>query len=275
MSNRILERLAAKSASAGLTARSDMYISDVQRIDHSKCRVLVGYSKQVGSVPTLAQVEQYFQHTFGNKVVAQLSSAQAHEAESAISLMVTLNTPTRPMSDLNDMIRVSTNSYMDENTKHLWHVVDTGSVKYLARQTEENVAEIVEARRARTSKKEARFETLKTAAPIVNAGDTVKFMSPQNVIMMGEVSSISDAKATIRANGGSFSVDRQAILQVVERASKSIQSEKNILEDYFAKAYGDASFAKQLTSKVPQDVHGLGATVPSAPGAKAPSRNDK
>jgi hypothetical protein len=274
MSNKILERFAAKTAKAGLASRGDMYVTDVQRIDNSKCRVLVGYSKLAGGVPTIPQLEQYFQQTFGNKVIAQTSSAQSHEAEAAISLLVTLNTPSRPLSDMNDMIRVSATSFMDENTKHLWQVVDTGSNKYLTREAEENVAEIVEARRSRTSKKEARFVNLKTAAPMAMAGDTVKFMSPQNVVLMGEISTISDAKATIKANGGSFSVDRQAIIQVVERASKSVQSNKNILEDYFTKAYGDPAFAKQLTDKQSQDLHGLGTTVPATPSVKVPGRKD-
>jgi hypothetical protein len=274
MKDRILDRLAAKTASAGLPTRSDMYVADVLRIDNTKCRVLVGYSNRSAGVPTMRHLESFFLHEFGNKVVAQATSAQRHDAECAISVLATLNTPTRPLGDINDMVRVSANAFMDENTKYLWHVVDTGSVKYLTRQADENVAEIVEARKSRTSKKEARFDKIKTAAPIAMAGDTVKFMSPQNVVQMGEVTSISDAKATIRANGASVSVDRQAILQVVERSSKSVSSEKNILADYFTKAYGDASFAKQLTDKLSQEEYGLGATVPNTPNEKSPARKD-
>lgn len=259
-SNRMLDKLAAKTAAAGLPARSDMYVADVQQIDNTKCRVLVGYSHLSGATPTVAQLENFFEYAFGNKVVAQTSSAQSHIKESAISVLATLNVPTRAYSDINDMIRVSSNSFMDENTQNLWHVVDTGSVKYLSRQSDENVADIVEARRAKNGTREARFENIKTAAPMALAGDQVKFMSPDNVIMLGEVSSISDAKAVIKANGSSYSIDRQAILQIVERGN--LKKEKLSLQDYFSEAFGDPGFAKQLTKDMAND-DGISPTVPS------------
>lgn len=270
--DRILQKLSERSTAAGLPSRSDLYVADVQAIDNTKCRVLVGYHKG-NKVPSIAQLEQFFNHTFGNKVVAQTSSATSHPENAAISILATLNSPTRPLADINDMIRVSSNSYMDENTQHIWQVVDTGQVKYLSRQSNENIADIVEARKARTHK-DARFSGIKTAAPLAMSGDQVKFMSPQNVILMGEITSISEAKATISANGSSYTVDRQAIIQVVDRSSKSVQSSQNVLEDYFTKAYGDADFAKQLTDKQSVEMHGLGSTVPSTPSAKVPSRKE-
>lgn len=264
-SNRMLEKLALKTTLAGLPARSDMYVADVQKIDNTKCKVLVGYNNQCGATPTVAQLENFFEYAFGNKVVAQTSSAQSHVKESAISVLATLNVPTRAYSDINDMIRVSTNSFMDENTQNLWQVVDTGSVKYLSRQSEENVSDIVEARKAKHGKREARFDNIKTAAPIVMAGDQVKFMSPQNVILLGEVTSISEVKAVIKANGSSYSIDRHSILQVVERGN--LKKEKMNLQDYFSKAFGDAGFAKQLTKDMAND-DGINPTVPNSKAKK-------
>jgi len=273
-SNRMLEKLAAKTAAAGLPARSDMYVADVQRIDNTKCRVMVGYNTQSGATPTVAQLENFFEYAFGNKVVAQTSSAEAHIRESAISVMATLNVPTRAYSDINDMIRVSSNSFMDENTHNLWQVVDTGSVKYLSRQSDEDVADIVEARKAKNGKREARFENVRTAAPMALAGDQVKFMSPQNVIMLGEVSSISEAKAVIKANGSSYSIDRHAILQIVERSGSNLKSEKSDLQDYFATAFGDAGFAKELTKDMAND-DGMGETVPTSQPLPRGSKDKK
>jgi predicted HAD superfamily Cof-like phosphohydrolase len=180
--------------------------------------------------------------------------------------MATLNVPTRAYSDINDLVKISANTFMDSNTQNLWQVVDTGNVKYLSRQSDEDVAEIVQARRDKKGNREARFANVKTAAPMALAGDQVKFMSPQNVILLGEVSSISDAKAVIKANGSSYSIDCQAILQIVERSGSNLKTEKSNLQDYFTKAFGDAGFAKELTKETTQEVHdGLGSSVPTSP----------
>lgn len=259
--DKILGRLAAVVAADGLPKRSDMYVADVQAIDNTKCKVLVAY-KATEAAPTLAQLEDFFDRTFSNRVVAQTSSAQVHADTGAISVLATLNVPTRAYSDINDLVRISSNTFMDEKTQNLWQVVDTGSVKYLSRQGKEDISEIVEARRAKNVSRAASFSQVKTAAPIALAGDQVKFMSAQNVILMGEVSSISDVKAVIKANGASHSVDRHSILQIVERGGSNLKSHKMDLNDYFTKAFGDAGFAKELTKETTQD-DGLGATVPT------------
>jgi hypothetical protein len=258
--NKTLDKFADRVAQMSLPSRGDMYVADVQRVDSSKCKVLVGYSKECGPTPTVAQLENFFTHTFGNKVTAQTSSVMVHAEEGALSVLATLNVPTRAYSDINDMIRVSANTFIDENTQNLWQVVDTGSVKYLARQSSENLADLIEARRDPRGKREARFANIKTAAPIAMAGDQVKFMSAQNLVLMGEVTSISDAKAVIKANGTSHSVDRHAIIQIVERGNQ--KKDKLVLEDYFAKAYGDKGFAKKLTKETVND-DGLGTWLPN------------
>jgi hypothetical protein len=261
--DKILDRLAATTAAAGLPKRSDMYVADVQAIDNAKCKVLVGYKADNADAPTLAQLEDFFDHTFGNKIVAQTSSAQVHADNSSISVVATLNVPTRAYADINDLIRVSSNTFMDEKTQNLWQVVDTGTMKYLSRQSKEDIAEIVQARKAKNVVRAASFDKIKTAAPMALAGDQVKFMSAQNVILMGEVTSISDVKAVIKANGASHSVDRHAILQIVERSGSNLKSQKMNLNDYFTKAFGDAGFAKELTKETTQE-DGLGTTVPTS-----------
>lgn len=272
IADKLAQKLNERNRSAGRPARSDLFISDLQAIDNSKCRVLVGYFGQ-REVPTIAQVEEFFHTTFGNKIVAQMSSAEAHPENSAISVLVNLNTPTRPLADINDMVKISNGVYMDDKTSNLWQVVDAGSNKYITRQSQENIWEIVQARKARHSNKDAKFATIKTAAPMALAGDTVKFMSPENVLLMGEVSTINDTKAKISANGQSYSIDRHSIIQIIDRASSNVQSDKSTLEDYFTKAYGSPEFAKQLTDKISTELHGLGATVPNSPGG-APDRNE-
>lgn len=247
--DRLLDRLGEKVIEKNLPPRSDMQVVDMREIDALKCNVLVAYETHVGTPPTLGQLERFVAATFNGKVVAQTATAQLHEADSAISVCLTMNCDTRPVTDATVMRRMAVNGYFDESTGHVWQVVDTGTAKHLIRRTDENIADIVQARMERASRKHATFSRVRQAAPMLTSGDTVRFYDG-TVPVVGKITSLSDDKATISANGKSYSIARESVFNVVERASSTVSEDKGLMEDYWARATGNADFARKLTKKM-------------------------
>jgi len=246
---KLLDRLGEKVSEKNLPPRSDMQIVDMREIDALKCNVLVAYETHVGTPPTLGQLERFVAATFSGKVIAQTQTAQLHESDGAISVCLTMNCDTRPVTDATVMRRVAVNGYFDESTGHVWQVVDNGTAKHLIRRTDENISDIVQARMERASRKHATFARVRQAAPMVTSGDTVRFYDG-TVPMIGKITSLSDDKATVSANGKSYSVGREAIFNVVERSSSAVSEDQSFMEDYWARAVGNADFARKLTKKM-------------------------
>lgn len=247
--NKLLTRLEERVAENNLPPRSDMQIVDMREIDALKCNVLIGYDPLMGNAPTLSQLERFVASTFKNKVVAQTQTAMTYEADSALSVCLTMNCDTRPVTDATVMRRIAVNGYFDESTGHVWQVVDNGTAKHLIRRTDENITDIVQARLERASRKHATFSRLRQAAPLLTNGDTVRFYDG-TVPVVGKITSLSDDKATVSANGKSYSVSREAIFNVVERADSAVSGDKSNMEDYWTRAIGNADWARKLTNKM-------------------------
>jgi len=257
INNKLLDRLGEKVAEKNLPPRSDMQIVDMREIDPLKCNVLIAFERQVGTPPTLSQLERFVAATFHNKVIAQTETAALHEADDALSVCLTMNVDTRPVTDATVMRRVAGNGYFDESTGHIWQVVDNGVAKHLIRRTDENIAEIVQARMERASRKHATFARVRQAAPMLTVGDTVRFYDG-TMPMVGKISSIADDSVSITANGKGFSVPRESVFNVVERSEAAVSQDKSSLEDYFARAFGNSDYAAKLTRKLNRQEDGMG-----------------
>lgn len=246
---KLLDRLGEKVTEQNLPPRSDMQIVDIREIDALKCNVLVAFERHVGETPTLSQLERFVAATFHNKVVAQTQTAKVHEADCAISVCLTMNTDTRPVTDATVMRRIAGNGYFDDSTGHIWQVVDNGTQKHLIRRTDENIADIVQARIERASRKHATFARVRQAAPLLADGDTVRFYDG-TMPLVGKITSLRDSDVTVSANGKSFSVPRESVFNVVERSTSAVSSDKSLMEDYWARAVGNPDFARQLTKRM-------------------------
>jgi len=246
---KILDRLGEKVAENNLPPRSDMQIVDVREIDPLKCNVLIAFERHMGEAPTLSQLERFVAATFHNKVVAQTQTAQLHEADAAISVCLTMNVDTRPVTDATVMRRMTASSYFDDSTGHVWQVVDNGMSKHLIRRTDENIADIVMARMERSSRKSASFARVRQAAPMLAEGDTVRFYDG-TMPMVGKVTSLRDTEVTVSANSKSYTVPRESVFNVVERSQSAVGDDKNLLEDYWSRAVGNPDWARKFTRKL-------------------------
>jgi len=249
---KIIDRLAQAVDERNLPPRSDMQIVDMHEIDAMKCKVLIGYEGHIGAEPTLSQVERFVEAAFNGKVHAQSNTAQLHEADNAVSVCLTMHTDTRPVVDATVMRRVAGNGYFDESTGHVWQVRDNGTQKFLVRQTDDNIAQIVAEKVARSGRKSASFAKLRQAAPMLTKGDRVRFFTgtiPQH----GEVKSLNGDDVTISASGKTYTVSKDAVFNVETRAPSLVSTDKKDLEDYYTRAFGDANFARQMTKNMSRD----------------------
>jgi len=249
VNDKILDRLGEKVADQNLPPRSDMQIVDMREIDPLKCNVLVAFERHMGEPPTLSQLERFVATTFHRKVVAQTQTAQLHEADSAISVCLTMNVDTRPVTDATVMRRMTASSYFDDTTGHIWQVVDNGVQKHLIRRTDENIADIVSSRMERGSRKSASFARVRQAAPMLSDGDTVRFYDG-TMPMVGKVTSIRDTEVTISANSRSYTVPKESVFNVVERSPSAVGDDKSLLEDYWSRAVGNPDWARKFTRKM-------------------------
>lgn len=253
---KLLERLAEKADEQGLPPRSDLYLADVQPIDGMKCNLLIGYDAHVAGEPQLSQVENFVHARWGGRIHAQSSTARLHEGEQAVSVLATINTQTRNVADAAVMHRMMTGTYLDEQTGHVWVVADNGDKKYLMRRPDKAIDEIVGSPE-RYSRKQARFDELKTAASMITQGDTVRFWDGA-MPCVGKVTGLSGDQVSVSANGKSYSVAREAVFNIVDRADGQISATQNVLEDYWSRAVGNAEFGRKLTRKLNQQEDPLG-----------------
>jgi len=254
--SKLLDRLGEKVEEQNLPPRSDMFVADVQGIDAMKCNLLVGYDAHVAGSPTLGQIERFVESRWHGKVHAQTTTARLHEGEQAVSVLLTIHADTRPITDATVMRRITSNAYMDDNTSAMWQIADDGTQKYLIRRADKGIEEVVGAPE-RVSRKQARFDELRTAAAMLTAGDTVRFWDGA-MPMTGKVTSLQGDSVTISANGKSHAVAREAVFNVVERSDSQLSSTKGTLEDYYARAFGNADFARNLTRTLNQQEAPLG-----------------
>jgi len=253
--DRLLEKAANRLHVAGVMHRSDLSIIDAQPIDKHACMVLVAYDRG-SNVPTGKDLELYFQAMFGDKVYPKLESARHHQGEAVITLLASAPAVTRPIEDAGTegMVMMHALAYMDTVTNQVWDVgQDEANRKFLVRRSGEDINTLVEARKRRTRHSAPKLASLLTTAMVdVVAGDRVRFYD-HGLIAYGQVKTVNASKATISTSSGEVTIDRAAIFNVVTKSQEFISEERNALQQYFEKAFGDANFSQQLTNTTVKD----------------------
>lgn len=147
------------------------------------------------------------------------------------------------------MRKLTESTFVEPSTNSIWSLVTSSDgSRALVRNIEENVTSLVSAAcrsRAHTPK----FATLRTAAPFVDKGDSVKFLGPKNISLYGVVSNISGDNVTIKTDndGVSHTVSRYAITELVSKGKGAIAKEKDMQTDFFAAIWGSRELAEQFT----------------------------
>lgn len=253
------------AASGGNFARNDLYVCDVQRIDHEKCAALIAHDPALAS-PKVDDVYGWVKATFNGALVPQMSTFKVHPYEKCVSVVLTANALTRPESDKSTMRAVTATLFSEDRTASMWALVTSGDGrKYLVRNREEDVGDIVaRVQRRNPHNADAKLASVKLAAPACDVGDHVKFFGPRNESLYGEVTNCSGEYVTIKTphDGQSHTVSKYSVSEVTQKGPDAQARERAKLEEFFAVAYGSREFAQQFTQRGVNDT-GIRNDVPS------------
>lgn len=246
-------------------ARADLYVCDVQRIDREKCAALIAYPPDLPA-PKLDDLYAFTRTAFDGAITPQVATAKMHPEDHAISIVLTANTQRRPFTDAQTMRKITSSLYAEDRTASMWSLVrSSDGGQYLVRNVEEDVHDIVaRAQRRNPHHPGLTLASVRTAAPIVEKGDTVKFFGPKNQVLWGVISKLNGDFATIETKHDeqSYTVSRYAIVEVTNRAPDAIARDKARMEDFLALVWGSRELAQKATAVDVND-QGLGDVVPT------------
>lgn len=249
--NKLLARMAAKIKTAGLTCRQDLAVTDYQGIEGGRRvgQVVLSYNQML-KPPSGKEIEEFFMNNFGNAVQANLDTVKIHKDIGAVSVVATTQLATRPITDADgpSMTRLTPLSYVDANTSELWDVTsDEAGRRFMIRQSSDNLADIIEARRLR-SRTAPKLASAKIAGLDMGVGDRVSFYD-NGIVAYGEVSDLDGATVGIKAATGPVRVSKEAILKVIAKGEAGVADGKRDMKKYFEEAFGDAAYAAELTEE--------------------------
>lgn len=255
--DRILKKAAGRFTAMGMARRADLALIDHAPLGDGKrsVHVLLAHSPELGP-PTGLEVQDFFVATFGERVRANLSTLRTHAEESAVSVVAAIPPAVQPIEFANTLTRVNPLQYIDADTNEIWDVVNNEEGrKYMLRHSDENLSDIVEQRKASVKRWMPKLATLKVSFVACDKGDHVQFYD-NGILAQGEVKSCGERVTISTTGGGTTTVGREAVLKIVQKAPQAMSDEKNELRDYFEKAYGDKSFADELTRTTVQEQSG-------------------
>lgn len=245
--DRMLDRLGQKLDKV-VGHRGDMHIADFKRVDENSGHLLIGFDKAIGPVTT-NDVTAFVASTFNGHVAPILETAKQYTAEGAVSLMINRHVVTRQVEDKDKMLAVSSTMFLDQEMGDTWEVSShSDGTQYLSRRARDDISAIVTERRRRMQIQASVVtfgNALSAGVPNLNSGDEVRFFV-DGKILDGKVTSVG-AEIKIKAAGTSYSVAREAVTEILQVSPDTKRNVEQYLADYFGDAYGDKSFAQQLS----------------------------
>jgi hypothetical protein len=240
-------------ASFATGVRGDFSIADFERLDDRSAHVLLEYNPRMGR-PTGNQIESYFQKIFEGKVQI-LPDFQVKP--NAVSVVAQLVVPTRPMDDAADKGKmtpvIAGLMYLDNKLQNYWEVKEKDGHKLLAKTSEENIEQIIAARRNRT------FITKSSAISLASVGAAKGLLGKGDVVFAYCRDEIKPFEITEKVQGGfrgkfegqekETVIAKEAALDLKGLAGEKPKDETAMLVKYFSEAYGDKGYAAELVKK--------------------------
>jgi hypothetical protein len=245
---RMLARLRGKMTSK-VGHRADLYLGDYRTINQTTAQILIGYGDRFG-IPTGNDLSEYMVKSFAGQVVPQMATAKVHADIEAVSLVAEIYRPTRRLEDSGSMTAIASTQYVDSDMGETWEVMGDEETKYLARVMKDDIGAILQERRNRMtsqySGKVCLANALSAGINQVEQGALVRFYWNSSVLQ-GEVTQVQEQGIKINAeDGGTFTVPREAVTEVLRWSSKTENNLKETLGDYFSDAYGFDDYGQQL-----------------------------
>lgn len=246
--HRMLARLRGKMASK-VGHRADVYLGDYRAINQTTAQTLIGYDDRFG-IPTGNDISEFMVKAFKGQIVPQMATAKVHADIEAVSVVAEIYRPTRRLEENSTMVAVASTLYVDSDMGETWEVMGDEETKYLARVMKDDIGAILQERRNRMTSQFAGKVCLANALSAginqVEAGALVRFYWNGSV-MQGEVTQVQEAGVKINAeDGGTFTVAREAVVEILRFSDKMESNLKETLSDYFTDAYGFEDYGQQI-----------------------------
>ena len=267
IAERLASRLGTKLAKK-TPFRGDFVVADYRVLDEDgkSAKVLLQYDPETYGVPSKEDVIATMTYLFKNKederprIIVDAETVKAHPKHDVVSCVVNIPTIRRPYSDVKrfKMKSIVANTvFLGESMSDTWAVAksENNSV-YLERVEKDDIDQILKERNKAHSFRAysgrsvtlARVENSRST-DIYSNGDLVK-CSHGGKIKTGEILGLSDTGAHVRFKDGSqVTVNASNLLGLVQAAEEMKTFNKEMLKDYYRKAYGygEAELDKLVT----------------------------
>jgi len=247
----LYEKVQAKLNKVGY--RGDMFIADYRPLTRRTAHLLIGYTDVLGE-PTKEDVSNFVFKTFEGKLSPHVETARIHKDKNAVTVLVSMNTPVRPIEDAKNMCAVASTLYIDTKIPSTWEVIERNGVKFLSKVEKDDIDSIIKARRSRMQMRSSSglsFDRLASAgiiAAVPEVGDTVRFFK-DDVIQQGVVKNIGEKTASIQVGRKVVKVDRNAIFDIVKLGSQSERKKLKEMYEVYKNIWGK-DFADKLLPHV-------------------------
>jgi hypothetical protein len=267
IAERLASRLGTKLAKK-TPFRGDFVVADYRLLDEDgkSAKVLLQYDPETYGVPSKEDVIATMTYLFKNKederprLIVDAETVKAHPKHDVVSCVVNIPAIRRPYSDVKRFKMkpiVANTVFLGENMSDTWAVAksENNSV-YLERVEKDDIDKILKERNKAHSFRAysgrsvtlARVENSRST-DIYSNGDLVK-CSHGGKVKTGEILGLSDTGAHIRFKDGSqVTVNASNLLGLVQAAEEMKTFNKEMLKDYYRKAYGygEAELDKLVT----------------------------
>lgn len=254
--------------------RVDLSVADYRAESGSIAHVLIAFDKRQGR-PRRDEVVAYVNRHFEGRVAAHPDSIVAYETPStrpgAVGVVVfkpehrisarVLTTDSESYVGIDNTNPLRANRVMHTISAEVWNVQrdETGEAITIVRQEGEDVNAILQARQRRqqsvnTVSAGINFNMINVEASgsLVEVGDTVTYFCDGQVKTGCVQECMINAGETfcriLSENGEVDTVQRGFIQTVVSRNPVSEEMEREDMEDYYSRAYGNREYADRLTA---------------------------
>lgn len=266
VASKLADRLGKKLAK-NTPYRGDFVVADYKILDNDQkiAKVLVQYDNSAFGTPTKQEVIQsvthlYKAHDGRPRLVVDPASICIHPRQEAVSCVVQLPKIRRPMADVQKFGMkelVANTTFLGEDMSSTWAVAKEGDSVYIERMEKDDIEKILRERAKYNSFRNgaqaltlARVEA-SVSESMFTIGDWVK-CSHGGKIKSGEILGMSEGGAQIRFRDGTQAlVSTAAVHGLVKASDESKEFNKEMLKDYFRKAYG---YSEEDLNKLVQHV---------------------
>jgi hypothetical protein len=244
---RVYDRIVASYATG---IRGDLDIADFQKLDGITAHVLVEFEPNIGK-PSSDDVERYFHKMFEGRIVPIMSSMSVKPL--CVSILAQANIPTRPIEDTQDATKmtavVAGLMYLDNDLQQVWNVKEDGEgKKVLAKESKENIEQIIAARRNRmfvTKTPNVSLASVASVRELLTAGCTVKAWHEGKVQALEIVEPVKGGFKVKTEAGKEAVVAKEGVIDLQKMAADAPKEDAALIK-YYSEAYGDKKFATDL-----------------------------